>query len=72
MDQFITRLRKQAENCNKQKVDELIHGQVIDKCRSSELLRKLTTRETDLPIAKFKEIACSFEAVDIQLIAMLA
>ncbi|KAK2555756.1 hypothetical protein P5673_022337 [Acropora cervicornis] len=45
--------------------DELIHGQVIDKCRSSEL-------GTDLPIAKLQEIACSFEAVDIQLIAMLA
>ena len=43
---------------------------LIDKCRSSELRRKLLIKGTDLTLAKLQEIARSFEAVDIQLKAM--
>ena len=32
VDQFITRLGKQAENCNWENADEPIRDQVIDKC----------------------------------------
>ena len=70
MDQFITQLRKQEENCNWENADEPIRDQVIDKCRSSELRRKLLIKGTDLTLAKLQEIARSFEAVDIQLKAM--
>ena len=41
VDQFITRLRRQAENCNWNNADEPIRDQVIDKCRSADLRRKL-------------------------------
>ena len=33
VDQFITRLRRQAENCNRDNADDTIPDQVIDKCR---------------------------------------
>ena len=52
------------------KSDEPIRDQVIDKCRSSELRRKLLIKGTDLTLAKVQEIARSFEAVDIQLKAI--
>ena len=40
VDQFVTRLRRQAENCNfEENRKEQIRDQVIDKCRSSMLRR---------------------------------
>ena len=70
MDQFISRLRKQAENCNWENAEEPIRDQVNGKCRSSKLRRKLLIKGTDLTIAKLQEITRSFEAVDIQLKAV--
>ena len=70
VDQFITRLRRQAENCNWDNADEPIRDQVIDKCRSADLRRKLLLKGTHLTLEKVQEIARSFEAVDIQLKAM--
>ena len=70
VDQFITRLRRQAENCNWDNADEPIRDQVIDKCRSADLRRKLLLKGTHLTLEKVQEIARYFEAVDIQLKAM--
>ncbi|PFX25919.1 Retrovirus-related Pol polyprotein from transposon opus [Stylophora pistillata] len=70
VDQFITRLRHQAENCNWDNADEPIRDQVIDKCRSDDLRRKLLLKGTHLTLEKVQEIARSFEAVDIQLKTM--
>ena len=66
VDQFITRLRRQAENCNWDNADEPFRDQVIDKCRSADLRRKLLLKGTHLTLDKVQEIARSFEAVDIQ------
>ena len=70
VDQFITRLRHQAENCNRANADEPIRDQVIDKCSSADLRGKLLLKGTHLTLEKVQEIARSFEAVDIQLKAM--
>ena len=70
VDQFITRLRRQAENCNWDNADEPIRDQVIDKCRSADLRRKLLSKGTHLTLETVQEIARSFEAVDIQLKTM--
>ena len=70
VDQFITRLRRQAENCNWDNADEPIRDQVIDKCKLAELRRKLLLKGTHLTLGKVQEIARSFEAVEIQLKAM--
>ena len=67
VDQFITRLRRQAENCNWDNADDPIRDQVIDMCTSAHLWRKLLLKGTHLTL---QEIARSFEAVDIQLKAM--
>ena len=40
VDQFIAKLRKQAQNCNFTDPDVDIRDQVIDRCRSSALRRK--------------------------------
>ena len=57
VDQFITRLRRQAENCNWDNADEPIRDQVIDKCRSADLRRKLLLKGTHLTLEKVQEIA---------------
>ena len=63
--QFIARLRKQGQNCNFTTPDIDIRDQVIDKCRSSELRRKLLAKE-NLTLEKVQEVARSMEAVDVQ------
>ena len=65
VSQFIARLRKQAQNCNFANPDVDIRDQVIDKCRSSELRKKLLAKE-HLTLQKVQEIARSMEAVDLQ------
>ena len=52
VDQFITRLRRQAENCNWDNADEPIRDQVIDKRRSADLRRKLLLKGTHLTLEK--------------------
>ena len=65
VDQFIARLRKQAQNCNFNDPDVDIRDQVIDKCRSSVLRRKLLGKE-NLTLTKVHEVARAMEAVDLQ------
>ena len=65
VSQFIARLRKQAQNCNFANPDIDIRDQVIDKCRSSKLRKKLLAKE-HLTLQKLQEVARSMEAVDLQ------
>ena len=65
VDQFIARLRKQAQNCNFNDPDVDIRDQVIDKCRSSVLRRKLLGKE-NLTLTNVHEFARAMEAVDLQ------
>ena len=65
VDQFIARLRKQAQNFNFNDPDVDIRDQVIDKCRSSVLRRKLLGKE-NLTLTKVQEVARVMEAVDLQ------
>ena len=65
VDQFITRLRKQAQNCNLNDPDVDIREQVINKCRSSVLRRKLLGKE-NLTLTKVQDVARAMEAADLQ------
>ena len=66
MYQFVTRFRKQAENCNWGDADEPIRDQVIDKYRLPEIRQILLIKVTDLTIARLQEFFRSFETIDIQ------
>ena len=41
IDAYVTRLRGLAKTCEFDKVDEMIRDQVIDKCASNNLQRRL-------------------------------
>ena len=56
VDQFIARLRKQAQNCIFNDPDVDIIDQVIDTCRSLVLRRKLLGKE-NLTLKKVQEVA---------------
>ena len=68
MDSFVSRLKKMAATCefgdNK---DDFIHDQVIDKCISNTLRRRLL-REKDLP--GLLDIARTMEVADHQAARM--
>ena len=67
VDQFVTRLRRQAENCMfEEQKEEQIRDQVIDKCRSRKLRRKLLEKGQELTLDQALSIARSSEAADIQ------
>ena len=67
VDQFVMCLRRQAKNCmvGEQK-EEQIRDQVIDKCRSRKLRRKLLEKGQELTLDQALLIARSSEAADIQ------
>ena len=67
VDQFLTRLRRQSDNCGWDNPDEAIRDQVIDKCRSVLLRRNLLERGTDLTLSRLQDIARTLEAVEIQV-----
>ena len=66
MDQFITRLQHQANNCNFTNKEETIRDQVIDTCRSKHLRRKLLQQGTELTLKHAQDLARAMEAVDLQ------
>ena len=70
MDQFLTRLRRQSDNCGWDDPDEAILDQVTDKCMSVLLRRKLLERGTDLTLSRVQNIARTPEAVEIQIIIL--
>ncbi|XP_056009340.1 uncharacterized protein LOC130051434 [Ostrea edulis] len=71
IDQFVTRLRQKAEFCGYgTKTDESIRDQVIEKCSSSVLRRKLLERGKDLTLEKLQTIARALEASETQAFTM--
>lgn len=69
VEQFIAKLRTQAQNCNFANPDVDIRDQVIDQCRSTALRRKLLGKE-GLTLSKLQEVARSMEAVNLQAMKM--
>lgn len=58
---------RQADNCMfEENKNEQLCDQVIDKCRSSELRRKLLEKSQDLTLEKVWLIVRSSEAAEIQ------
>ncbi|CAB4037087.1 Transposon Tf2-6 poly, partial [Paramuricea clavata] len=66
MDAFVTRLRTLAKTCQfDTSLDEMIRDQVIEKCASNALRRRLL-REQELTLNNLLSIARSFELADRQ------
>ena len=71
IDQFITRLRQKADFCEfGDKLEENIRDQVIEKCISSHLRRKLLEKGKDLTIKQFQMITRALEASESQALSM--
>ena len=69
VEQFVTRLRQKAQTCefgDAATVDEQIRDQVISKCLSHELRRKLLQKGRDLTLSQLREIARSMEESEKQ------
>ncbi|KAK3097548.1 hypothetical protein FSP39_010680 [Pinctada imbricata] len=67
IEQFITRLKQQAEYCEfGATLDDQIRDQVIDKCMSSHLRRKLLEKGRTLTLDQLRQIATSMETADKQ------
>lgn len=65
IDQFVCRLRQASSGCDFTNVDEAIRDQVVDKCVSNALRRKLLEKE-QLALADVLKVSRAFEAVDRQ------
>ena len=66
MDVFVTRLRSLSKTCDfGEQTDEAIRDQVIDKCVSKELRRRLF-REPDIVLSKLLTISRAFEQSQFQ------
>ena len=69
VEQFIARLRQNAKTCelgDAATVDEKICDQVISKCLSHELRRKLLQKGRNLTLPQLREIARSMEEFEKQ------
>ena len=63
VDQFVTRLREKADCCEfGEATDENIRDQLIEKCSSSQLRRKLLERGRGLTLSDLQTIARAMEA----------
>ena len=63
IDQFVKRLKQKALSCDYgESSDEFIRDQVIDKCRSVALRRKLLERGQSLTFKQLQEISRAHEA----------
>lgn len=70
MDSFVCRLRQQAKNCEFGTMeDDYIRDQIVDKCFSSQLRRKLLEKES-LTLPVVLTTARAYESVTHQLKAM--
>ena len=66
-DQFVTRLFQLSENCDfGTSQEEQIRDQLIDKCRSHDLRKKLLAVSDKLTLQKAIDIARSLEAAESQ------
>ena len=67
VDQFVVRLSNQAVNCEFGATkNEQIRDQIIDKCKSTELRRKLLGKGHELTLAETQKIARSMELSQTQ------
>ena len=67
VDQFVVRLSNQAANCEFGATkNEQIRDQIIDKCKSTELRRKLLGKGQELTLADTQKIARSLELTQTQ------
>lgn len=66
IDQFVTRLRQKAEFCAYTDVGERIKEQVIEKCASHNLRRKLLEKGEDLTLEQLQTIARAMENSETQ------
>lgn len=71
IDAYVTRLRSLAKSCDYDKVDGMIRDQVVDKCASNSIRRRLL-RETDLTLDGILRIVRSIEASDLHATTMEA
>ena len=71
IDSYVTRLRSLAKSCEYGNVDEMIRDQVVDRCASNSLRRRLL-RDTDLTLDGLLQIARSIEASDLHATTMEA
>lgn len=67
IDQFVMRLTRQAENCEfGENKKEHIRDQVIDKCKSNGIRRKLLEMGKTLTLDDVQRVARSLEAAEHQ------
>ena len=65
VDTFVTKLRKLAVTCEFTDINDVIIDQVIEKCNSHELRKKLL-QEKNLTLDKVQGIARTLEAANVQ------
>ena len=70
IDNYLCRLRVQAENCSFDKVDEAMRDQIIEKCSDLDLKKKMLEKTGDVELKDIVEIAKAHEVVEKQLKAM--
>ncbi|XP_044182144.1 uncharacterized protein K02A2.6-like [Acropora millepora] len=71
IDQFAIRLRRKAQQCDYgDQMEAQIRDQIISKCRSNELRRKLLAKGQTLTLQTLQEIARNYEAVKRQIQSM--
>lgn len=73
VDQYVTRLRQRADFCDfGDNVNDQIKDQVIEKCLSNHLRRKLLERGRDLTLAHLQTLARAMETSERQATNMAA
>ena len=68
--QFVTRLKVVAKDCEFVDTEQQICDQVVYKCKSDEIRRKLLSKSKDLNLQKILEYASVYESVVDQLESM--
>ena len=66
VDQFVTRLSQLAETCEFTEIKENIRDQVIDKCKSHRLRKKLLETGRNLTLERAQDIARAMETAERQ------
>lgn len=66
-ERFLVRLRKQADKCNFDKIDDHLIDQITEKCTSIELRKKILTIGDAITLEKILTEANTLEAVTDQL-----
>lgn len=65
MNQYVTRLRQQAKNCEFQAEELEICGQVVEKCLSNKVRWRLL-ENGDFKLDDIMEIARTIETIELQ------